>query len=462
MIRRSWLFVIVLLLLMTFGCRLSGSDRDDGDDSHPQSLTISGEVDFNGEGLEGVMVTLDGDALLNTTTNSEGEYIFYDVEKSSFRVTPYLEGYEFWPESVDLILADESARVIAFEAYTENNPPELDSIGNITINQGQIFEFVVTAYDADGDRLIYSATPLPYGATLVTEDDYAVFEWVPVDGLTGSYDIAFTVTDDGIPNLNDSETVTLTILGDDNDPGFPSVDNFSERGSFSTTMTSQDGPNGAFSLYYPEDLGRDGLKHPIITWGNGTGAIPVFYGGLLDHWASHGFVVIASNSTMTGSGEEMLRGVDWLISESSSEGSLFFNKISVNAVGASGHSQGGGGTINAGHNPKVKCTAPIQPTPENAKDLQGPMFVIAGSNDTIIAPELVSQVYASSNVPTVFGILEGASHFTPVGSAQGMRGYLTAWFRWHLMGDESARDLFYGDNCGICNDSAWTVERKNL
>ena len=75
------------------------------------------------------------------------------MEKSSFRVTTYLEGYEFWPESVDLILADESARVIAFEAYTENNPPELDSIGNITINQGQIFEFVVTAYDADGDRL---------------------------------------------------------------------------------------------------------------------------------------------------------------------------------------------------------------------------------------------------------------------------------------------------------------------
>ena len=38
----------------------------------------------------------------------------------------------------------------------------------------------------------------------------------------------------------------------------------------------------------------------------------------------------------------------------------------------------------------------------------------------------------------------------------------TAWFRLHLMGDESARGLFYGASCGLCGDATWTVQRKGI
>jgi hypothetical protein len=213
-------------------------------------------------------------------------------------------------------------------------------------------------------------------------------------------------------------------------PEFPPVtdQDFAAPGPFETTRDRQAGPEGAFTLHYPTDLGYEGLKHPIITWGNGTGAPTMWYSGLLDHWASHGFVVIAPNSGQTGSGEEMLAGVEWLIAESENEDSPFFDTLDTESVGATGHSQGGGGSIAAGHSPLVTCIAPI-----------------------------------NSDVPTVFGVLAGAEHNSAAGSAdEAVRGYVTAWFRAHLMADDSAANLFYGDGCGICTDPDWTVERKNM
>ena len=95
--------------------------------------------------------------------------------------------------------------------------------------------------------------------------------------------------------------------------------------------------------------------------------------------------------------------------------------------------------------------------------LKGPMFVIAGEKDNIVSPQLITAlVYEPAKVPTVYGTLLGADHFTPVGSAGPMRGYLTAWFRAHLLGDTVAKAKFFGPSCGICNDPSWKVKRKNL
>ena len=443
MVRRFVLLVLSICFLILCGCKLSGS------------------ITYNAQGLEGIVVELSGDATLSTSTDSQGKYSF-EVEPGTYTVTPHAAGFDFTPPYRVVVMADEDLSGVDFEAHTNNRPPTLDPIGNQTIYEGQLLEFEVTAQDPDGDGLIFSAMPLPAGATFVEQVGYAVFRWTPGSGMAGSYEIVFTVSDDNIASLSDSATITIEVFSDDSSP-FPSVDDFAASGPFATRNNPQGGPNEAYSLYYPVDMGLGGLKHPIITWGNGTGATPIAYSGLLKHWASHGFVVIASNSTQTGSGEEMVQGVAWLISENSRPGSLFFNRIDTDAVGASGHSQGGGGAINAGNDPRVTCTAPIQPAPGNVGGLQGPMFVIAGSDDTIVSPQLVSlTVYGPATVPSVFGILAGADHFAPVGSAEGMRGYLTAWFRLHLMKDESARNLFYGENCSICNDSNWTVQRKYI
>lgn len=234
---------------------------------------------------------------------------------------------------------------------------------------------------------------------------------------------------------------------------------YAARGPLETSQSSIPG----FELYHPAEM-ADG-EHPIITWGNGTFAIPAYYNDFLDHLASYGFVVVASTSTMTGSGREMLEGVDWLIEENAREGSIFFDKLDIDHIGATGHSQGGGGTINAGTDPRIACTAPIQPTPGRVLDLQGPMFLVSGSEDWIVPEPWVSaSTYDPALVPTVYGIALGADHFTPLMDAGMLRGYLTAWFCGELMGHEEARQAFFGDGpaCEICNNPNWSVRRKNL
>jgi hypothetical protein len=39
---------------------------------------------------------------------------------------------------------------------------------------------------------------------------------------------------------------------------------------------------------------------------------------------------------------------------------------------------------------------------------------------------------------------------------------ITAWMRVHLMADDALRSWFYGPSCGLCTDSAWEIDRKNM
>jgi len=235
---------------------------------------------------------------------------------------------------------------------------------------------------------------------------------------------------------------------------------FSARGPFDTFSDLSTGPGNDFSLFRPADPGQGGVLHPVVTWGNGTFAIPLFYFDFLDHLASHGFIVIASNDLFTGSGEAMLEGVDWILDENVDPTSVLFGVVDVDAIGATGHSQGGEGTINAGNDPRIDCTAPIQPVPGNVEGLQGPMFALAGGSDFIVPKEIVfNDVYAPAIVPSIFGLLAGSDHFEPLGDAGRYRGYVTAWFAACLAGDGRAVPAFLGE-CEICSDSDWDVFRK--
>jgi len=87
-----------------------------------------------------------------------------------------------------------------------NLAPNLDPIGNYTVQAGENLEFAVSATDPDGDTLTFSAEPLPAGATF---DALAhVFSWTPDQSQCGETEISFFVTD-GL--ASDSETITITV-----------------------------------------------------------------------------------------------------------------------------------------------------------------------------------------------------------------------------------------------------------
>lgn len=226
----------------------------------------------------------------------------------------------------------------------------------------------------------------------------------------------------------------------------------------------QGGPD--HTLYYPTDLGAGGVQHPVLIWGNGTGATPESYDAQLRHFATWGFVVAAANTTQSGSGQEMLAGGKWLIAEDQRAGSVFYGKIDETKVGAAGHSQGGGGTIAAAADPIVDASAPLQPGPQGTVgNMRGPAFFVAGQNDWIVPSFYVQSRYSgATQIPAIFGELRGSDHFFPGETRVRLVGVVTAWFQFHLKGDEQARSIFFGptSTCKLCNDTAaWSKVLRN-
>src|SRR5205814_8075723 len=73
--------------------------------------------------------------------------------------------------------------------------------------EGSLLTFTISASDADGDALTYSASGLPAGASF--DAATKTFSWTPGYDQAGSYPgVTFTVTDGTAPV---SETITITI-----------------------------------------------------------------------------------------------------------------------------------------------------------------------------------------------------------------------------------------------------------
>ncbi len=93
-----------------------------------------------------------------------------------------------------------------------NSAPTLAAIGPQTGDELTAITFTATATDTDVpvNVLTYSlAGTVPAGATIdPTNGD---FTWTPTETQDGSYSFDVVVTDDGTPNLSDSETITVTI-----------------------------------------------------------------------------------------------------------------------------------------------------------------------------------------------------------------------------------------------------------
>ncbi len=87
-----------------------------------------------------------------------------------------------------------------------NVAPVLASIGNKSLLEGATVNFTVSASDADGDALSYSATSLPTGAGF--NSSTGVFSWTPASNQAGQYSITFSVSDG---NTTDAETIQITV-----------------------------------------------------------------------------------------------------------------------------------------------------------------------------------------------------------------------------------------------------------
>ncbi len=179
------------------------------------------------------------------------------------------------------VIAGQTTDAGLIEVTSSNNPPVFASIANQQVSELQPLNFTVSATDPDGNKLTYSATNLPTGATFDPSSQF--FYWIPGSAQGGNYIVSFQATDDGIPPRNATLDVTITV-GIVNQPPvitFPlETQHFIPGSSNSLTVTATD-PDGDTLTYdmaeMPQDWWNSYLSGPvfdpstrIFTWNNPT------------------------------------------------------------------------------------------------------------------------------------------------------------------------------------------------
>ncbi|HKO53466.1 MAG TPA: hypothetical protein VJV79_37410 [Polyangiaceae bacterium] len=249
-------------------------------------------------------------------------------------------------------------------------------------------------------------------------------------------------------------------------------------GPFATITENEVGPEAGeadadtgivpkFTLFRPKDLSPNGLCHPLITWGNGTGSTPNLYRSLLGLFASHGFVVIASNSKNVSRGDPkpMLVGVTWILQQNEDPSSALHHHIDRTRIGATGHSQGAMATSQAAGDPRITTNVPIEGAMVQ-RNLNGPsMFFCGGLDDIVGCDGAKNALNAVTTLPAMYAEYLSVDHgnwmsFNNKPSV--VYGAITAWMRVHLMADDSLRPWFYGETCLLCTDAGWQVQKKNM
>jgi dienelactone hydrolase len=256
-------------------------------------------------------------------------------------------------------------------------------------------------------------------------------------------------------------------------------------------------------VYRPANLAALGnQKLGVVAWGNGAcsndGASSRFH---LLELASHGYLVIASGRILSGPGaapaeprasaqpgqtlpartlaSDLTAAVDWALAENERAGSPLNGRVDTAQVALSGWSCGGLQALRVANDPRVKTvvmhntgvlndgpntTIPgMDLTKDALANLHTPVIYILGGPPDIAYANGMDDFERIAHVPAAVANLpvgHGGTFQEPNGGAAA--SVAVSWLEWQLRGDPDAARRFVGDDCGLCRDSRWTLQRKNF
>ena len=239
------------------------------------------------------------------------------------------------------------------------------------------------------------------------------------------------------------------------------------------------------TIYYPSNF-ADAGDMPVLIWGNGAcrNDGKSFY-RTLTKVASHGYFVVAVGlyETVEGApqttGAQMIEALDWLNSAPDLPEELLQN-VQTDSVAVMGQSCGGLMTVEAAADPRIDTIGVINSgvmggasprgmsVPIVSKDdlnlIQTPALYINGGTNDVAFENSNDDFERLNHVPVFYGIMEGAGHFATHRHRNGGRfaEVITAWLDWQLKSDPVAASEFAGEDCGLCLDPEWTVQRKGF
>ena len=236
-----------------------------------------------------------------------------------------------------------------------------------------------------------------------------------------------------------------------------------------------------YEIYYPKELETENQAYPVIVVCNGTGWKASKSKPIYEHYASWGFIVIATEETHSWNafGAEMCIVHLQRLNDNqviNDKENVFYHKIDFDNVGIIGHSQGGVGVINAitntEHKGTYKTAVALSPTnkelaqalkwPYNATLINVPILLISGEgggDDWVVTGEGLRAIYDDIPAGKVMLRRKNTDHGKTQYSED---GYVMAWFMWQLRGDEEAAKAFVGENPEIMNNALYQDQRVSL
>ena len=258
-------------------------------------------------------------------------------------------------------------------------------------------------------------------------------------------------------------------------------------------------------VYRPKDLAALGrTKLGVVAWGNGgcsdDAASSRFH---LLEIASHGYLVIASGGILSGPGapprepreprpaapqgqlppprtqvSDLTDAIDWALAENTRAGSPYFGRIDPAQIAYSGWSCGGVQALQVAKDPRVKTlvihnsgilnSGPTNMTgasvgKEVLQTLHTPVIYILGGPKDIAYENGMDDFKRISHVPVATANLpvgHGGTFNEPNGGAAA--SVAVSWLNWQLRGDAQSAKRFVGEDCGLCKDAQWSLQRKQL
>ena len=254
-------------------------------------------------------------------------------------------------------------------------------------------------------------------------------------------------------------------------------------------------------VYRPKELGGlGGQKLGVVAWGNGgcsdDGASSRFH---LLEIASHGYLVIASGRILSGPGappreprpaaqagaippprtqaSDLTEAVDWALAENQRRGSPYFGRIDPSLVAYSGWSCGGLQALAVAKDPRVKTLvlhntgvfnegqsiSGLDVRKEVLQTLHTPTIYILGGPTDIAYANGMDDFNRLAHVPVAVANLpvgHGGTFNQPNGGAAA--SVAVSWLDWQLRGDTRSAKRFVGEDCGLCQDSQWSLQRKQF
>ena len=252
--------------------------------------------------------------------------------------------------------------------------------------------------------------------------------------------------------------------------GTIAVDSLGKDGPYMSMTVPKTGPNNKYTIYRPQTLAPGGAKNPFVAWISGGGSTSDQY-TLLPHLATHGFVIVASDTApnvgeQEALGKEMVAAVDWMVAETQRSGSDYADKVDATKVAAMGYSMGGLAATACGADPRWTTTVHISGGAGDGtiKNLHAPAAMLCGASGVDIAGANCATDFDQATTPMFYGVFNGGDHLgvRTAPYSDRIAAFITGWLRWQLMGDQMLQPMFVGDACTVCKDMNWTVKQKNL